>query len=83
MLCRKRRADGRVSAAENWWERTGVAAPRAGGPAGPGLEPVAGPVADARYAELVARPQGDLLYYEAPLADGSHELRVEAVTGPA
>jgi hypothetical protein len=62
---------------ENFSERTGVAEPysrdlRATGD---------GPVADVRYVDAVALPQGaHRLYYEAALPDGSHELRTELVS---
>lgn len=59
--------DGRASKEENFRERTGLA----GGDA---------PVSDARYLDVVALPGGGYrLYYEAPLADGSHELRTELI----
>jgi hypothetical protein len=59
--------DGRASKAENFRERTGVA----------GEED---PVSDARYLDVVALPgSGSRVYYEAPLADGSHELRTELI----
>jgi hypothetical protein len=68
--------DGRADAAENWFERTGVA-----GRAGEGLrlEALAGsPVVDVRYLDVLALPQGGhRLYYEARLADETHELHTE------
>jgi hypothetical protein len=69
--------DGRASAEENWRERTGLARPDLGCR----IEPVdAEPVADARYLEALALPGGGTrIWYEAPLADGSHELRTELV----
>jgi len=69
--------DGRASAAENWGERTGLARldeegrlrPRDGGP-----------VAAVRYLDVLALPDGGRrIFYEAPLPDGSHELRTELV----
>lgn len=66
--------DGRASAEENWRERTGLAVPVGGGAQ---LLPLdAGPVADVRYLEVLPLPDGGwLTYFEAPLPDGSHELR--------
>jgi hypothetical protein len=68
--------DGRASAAENWFERTGLAAPVAGGPE---LAAVAGePVADVRYLEVLPLPSGGhRIWYEARRPDGAHELRTE------
>src|SRR6185312_15568710 len=70
-------ADGRATVEENFSERTGVAEPHSGG-----LRAVGdGPVADVRYVDAVALAQGGhRLYYEAPLPDGSHELRTEMVS---
>jgi hypothetical protein len=68
--------DGRATKDENFSERTGIASPRgatftADGP----------PVCDARYLDAVPLPDGTLqLLYEAPLPDGSHELRAQNVT---
>ena len=67
--------DGRASAAENFGERTGLAVP---GPGGVLTQAGDGPVSDARYLDVLALPGGGYrLYYEAPLPDGSHELRTE------
>jgi hypothetical protein len=66
--------DGRASAEENWFERTGLALP-----AGDGLaaDP-AGTVVDVRYLDVLALPGGGTrIYYEARLPDESHELRTE------
>jgi hypothetical protein len=72
--------DGRATKEENFRERTGVALP-AGAPR---LAPHGEPVADVRYLDLLSLPGGDhRLYYEAPLPDGSHELRTELVQSAA
>ena len=72
--------DGRASAAENWFERCGLAVPaprRAGARAGDA------PVADLRYLEVLALPDGaHRLWYEARRPDGAHELRTELVPAP-
>ena len=69
--------DGRATREENFAERTGVAEPYRGGLRATGD----GPVADVRYVDAVALPGGGhRLYYEAPLPDGSHELRAELVS---
>ena len=71
--------DGRASAAENYEERTGIAAWD-----GSRYIPVAGPAASPlgggalRYVSAVALPAGELrLYYESATEYGSHELRTE------
>jgi hypothetical protein len=67
--------DARATAAENWWERTGLA--RAGSD-GRLVAQESEPVAAVRYLEVVALPAGGhRIFYEAPLDDGSHELRTE------
>jgi len=59
--------DGRATKEENFRERTGLV----GG---------AAPVADVRYLDVLALPGGGWrLFYEAPLPDGSHELRSELI----
>jgi len=70
--------DGRATAEENFSERTGLAV-AAGGPGF--LVPQGdAPVAGVRYLDVVALgDRGYRLYYEAPLADGSHELRTAVV----
>ena len=70
--------DGRASKEENFHERTGLA--RWDEASGRLVALGAGPVSDARYVEVVALPLGGYrLFYEAPLPDGSHELRTELV----
>lgn len=70
--------DGRATAAENWFERTGLAAPTDTGPA---LAPIPdSPVVDTRYLEILPLPAGGYrIYYEARLVDESHELRTEFI----
>jgi hypothetical protein len=59
--------DGRATKEENFHERTGIVGRDA-------------PVADVRYLDALALPGGAWrLFYEAPLPDGSHELRTEFV----
>jgi hypothetical protein len=76
--------DGRATKEDNFSERTGLAGPvdlPPGDPArlGAPLEPLRDrPLADARYLDVLELPGGGhRLYYEAPLPDGSHELRTE------
>ena len=68
--------DGRATKEENWFERTGLARRVDGRFEQVGDEPVA----DARYLDALPLPAGGYrIYYEAPLADGSHELRTERI----
>lgn len=69
--------DGRASKEENFRERTGLARVDAEG----SMHAVGSePVADVRYlAVLPLADGGSRLFYEAPLPDGSHELRTELV----
>jgi hypothetical protein len=70
--------DGRASKEENFSERTGLARPT--GRPGELVQDGHRPVADARYLDVVPlRAGGYRLWYEAPLPDGSHELRTEVV----
>ncbi len=67
--------DGRASAAENWYERTGLAIG-----AGPEeFRPVVGPLQregrTLRYLSVAHLPTGLRLYFEADRADGSNDLR--------
>ncbi|WP_052305438.1 MULTISPECIES: hypothetical protein [Thermomonospora] len=74
--------DGRASAAENYEERTGLAAgqgysmllPQFDEPVGASPHPGGG----LRYLDVLRIPgQGWRLYYEVTRADGAHELRTE------
>jgi hypothetical protein len=69
--------DGRASAEENWFEKTGVATAAADGT----LEALdVEPAPLTRYLDLVALPDGShRVYYETTLPDESHELRTELV----
>lgn len=76
--------DGRASAGENWFERTGLAVPGVDGR----LTPVGdAPLAQAphgtgalRYVCVVPTPDGRRrLYFEASRADGAHDLRTQVI----
>jgi hypothetical protein len=62
--------DGRATREENFSERTGLAVPD-----GDMLRVDGGAVVDVRYLDVVPFRDGWRLYYEAPLRDGSHDLR--------
>ncbi len=67
--------DGRATAEENWFERTGIAEPDGGR-----YVATREPLADARYLEALPLPDGGYrIYYEARLPDETHELRTERV----
>ena|SRR5687768_7700762 len=69
--------DGRATAEENWFERTGLAY-QSGEPGRlrhADSEPV-----DVRYLDVLPlRDGGFRIYYEARLPDESHELRTELI----
>jgi hypothetical protein len=71
--------DGRATKDENWFERTGLA-----GPAGePGrlVQTNDAPVSHMRYLDVLPLPGGGYrIWYEAPLAGESHELRTELIS---
>jgi hypothetical protein len=70
--------DGRATKEENFSERTGLA--RLADGDGRLVPEGDGPVADVRYLDVVPLPGGGYrLWYEAPLPDGSHELRTELI----
>ena len=61
--------DGRATAAENWFEQTGLTENRDE------------PVADVRYLEVLPLPGGGhRIFYEARPADESHDLRTELIS---
>ena len=70
--------DGRASAEENWFERTGLAL-RTGQDAS-FAQVDDGPVVDVRYLDVLPLPGGGYrIWYEARLPDESHELRTELI----
>jgi hypothetical protein len=71
--------DGRATKEENWFERIGLAQLTGRRPGE--LEQTNDDAAvDARYLDVVPLPSGEYrIYYEARLADESHELRTELI----
>jgi hypothetical protein len=70
--------DGRASAEENWFERTGLA--RSTGQQGHFAQIEGSPIVDVRYLDVL--PLGDggyRMWYEARLPDETHELRTEVI----
>ena len=73
--------DGRATAEENWFERTGLAYQT--GELGR-LRQAEGEPVDVRYLDVLPLTDGGFrIYYEARLPDESHELRTELVTPQA
>ena len=69
--------DGRATAEENWFERTGLAY-ETGEPGR--LLQVDGEPVDVRYLDVLPLPEGGFrIYYEARFPDESHELRTETI----
>jgi hypothetical protein len=67
--------DGRATAAENWFERTGFVRADT-------FERTPDPVLDLRYLEVLALPDGThRAYWEARRPDGAHELRTAPLRG--
>jgi len=67
--------DGRATAAENWFERTGFARRTS-----TGFTPTDDPVLDVRYLQVLTMPDGaHRAYFEARLPDETHELRTALV----
>lgn len=65
--------DGRATAAENWFERTGFATPD--------MMPTGDEVLDFRYLEILRMADGThRAYYEARLEDETHELRTALIS---
>ena len=73
--------DGRASAAENWFERTGVAV----GSGPDAFTPEAGPTPageTVRYVSFAESLTGTRVYWEASRSDGANELRTAKVPRP-
>jgi hypothetical protein len=71
--------DGRASAEENWFERTGLAVASTDGRF---AQVEDSPVVDVRYLDVLPLDDGGYrIWYEARLPDESHELRTERVPG--
>jgi hypothetical protein len=66
--------DGRATKEENFAERTGLAHPTGEGILAADSD---APASTARYLDVLESSTGQRIYYEAPLPDGSHELRTE------
>jgi len=72
--------DGRASAEENWFERTGLASQDGTASASRFAALEEEPVADVRYLDILPLPEGGhRIFYEARLPDESHDLRTELI----
>jgi hypothetical protein len=70
--------DAQATKEENFAERTGIARPV--GHSGQLVAEEDAPVSPVRYLDVLELPDGHCrLFYEAPLEDGSHELRTELI----
>jgi hypothetical protein len=70
--------DGRASAEENWFERTGLA--RSTGQQAQFAQIEGSPIVDVRYLDVLPLAGGGYrIWYEARLPDESHELRTEVI----
>lgn len=75
-------SDGRATAEENWFERTGLAQPT--DQPGHFAQIENSPILDVRYLDVIPLPAGDFrIYYEARLPDESHELCTEFIPAGA
>jgi hypothetical protein len=73
--------DGRASAEENWYERTGVAV----GSGADQFASIGGPTPAGRtlrYVTIAELPDGYRIYWEASRSDGANDLRTEYVPRP-
>jgi hypothetical protein len=73
--------DGRANAAENWFERTGLAT----GSSPEAFRAIAGPTPagrTVRYVSLVETLTGTRLYWESSRSDGANDLRTAYVPRP-
>jgi hypothetical protein len=68
--------DGRATKEENFAERTGLAHPMRNDILAADSD---APASTARYLDVLESNSGYRIYYEAPLPDGSHELRTEFI----
>ncbi|HET9849029.1 MAG TPA: hypothetical protein VFR68_10790, partial [Candidatus Dormibacteraeota bacterium] len=72
--------DGRATKEENFRERTGLARPAV--ESGWLVADNEAPISNARYLDVIPLPGGGYrLFYEAPIADGSHQLYTELLLG--
>lgn len=74
--------DGRASAQENWYERTGTASGPAAALTATGGPVPAEPGRALRYATVVPDGDGLRVYFERTRGDGAHDLRTVYVPRP-